>query len=311
MYPFRSTLNRLDHSFKRFFKHGGFPRFKGRNRGVRSFETSQFRIRQAGKRHAVEIKGFGKIRARRLPEGEIRLIRVVKNPIRVKVRFVVEIERELQPDNSPVVGIDMGVSRMATFSDGSSLPKIVPDETRAKRLRRKLSKAQRGSDNRRKKRAGHAKERQRQRERQHNALHRLSTDTIRKHGPNLAVEDLRIPNMTAAGGNRKRGLNRSILEQNWGAFVQMLTCKAESAGGKVIGVNPKNTSKTCSGCGHVLDMPLSVRTFDCGVCGLRLDRDHNAAVNIAGRAIALPPGGDVPGTPRSVEIIGGVARRAA
>lgn len=107
--PFRSVLDRLDKSFKRFFKHGGFPRFKGRNRGIRSFETSQFRIRQAGKRHAVGIKGFGRIKVRRVPDGEIRLIRIVKTPLRVKVQFVTEIEREVVADNSPVVGIDVGI----------------------------------------------------------------------------------------------------------------------------------------------------------------------------------------------------------
>ncbi len=87
--PFRSVLNRLDRSFKRFFRHGGFPRFKGRNRGIRSFETSQFQFRlfASGARHCVYIKGFGRFIVKAVPEGEIKLVRIVKTPIRVMCVF--------------------------------------------------------------------------------------------------------------------------------------------------------------------------------------------------------------------------------
>ncbi len=142
--PFRSVLYRLDRSFKRFFKQGGFPRFKGRSRGIRSFETSQFRLFHSGNRQCVQIKGCGRFIVKAVPEGEITLVRVVTTPVRVMVQCVCEQEREVVADQSPVVGIDVGVKARATLSTGESVPKVVIDRTRQKRLQRKLSKAKRG-----------------------------------------------------------------------------------------------------------------------------------------------------------------------
>ncbi len=306
--PFRSVLYRLDRSFKRFFKHGGFPRFKGRNRGIRSFETSQFRILASGKRHAVQIKGCGRFIVKAVPEGEIKLIRIVTTLVRVMVQCVCEQEREVVADQSPVVGIDVGVKARATLSTGESVPKVVIDRTRQKRLQRKLSTAKRGSHNRYKTRQSLAREAYRVAERQRAALHRTTTDLVRRHR-HFAVEDLKIKNMTAHGGSHKTGLNRSIREQQWGAFTYQLTYTAESAGGSVVKVNPRNTSKTCSGCGSVHEsLTLKDRVFECGQCGLSLDRDLNAARNIRERGSS---GGKVPGMRPDGELIGGSTRRAA
>ncbi len=306
--PFRSVLNRLDHSFKRFFRHGGFPRFKGRNRGIRSFETSQFRILASGKRHAVQIKGFGRFIVKAVPEGEIKLIRIVTTPVRVMVQFVCEQEREVLADQSPVVGIDVGVKAQATLSTGESVPKVVIDTTRQKRLQRRLSRARKGSTNRYKKRQSLAREAYRVAERQRNALHRTTTDLVKRHR-HFAVEELKIKNMTAHGGSHKKGLNRSIREQQWGAFTYQLTYKAESAGGSVVKVNPRNTSKTCSECGSVHEsLTLKDRVFECQSCGMVLHRDLNAALNI--RELGSS-GGNVPDMRPDVEVIGGVACRAA
>ncbi len=306
--PFRSVLNGLDRSFKRFFRHGGFPRFKGRHRGIRSFETSSFRLFASGTRHAVQIKGFGRFIVKALPEGEITLVRIVKTPVRVMVQFVCEQEREVVADQSPVVGIDVGVKAQATLSTGESVPKVVIDRTRQKRLQRKLSKAKRGSHNRYKKRQSLAREAYRVAERQRTALHRTTTDLVRRHR-HFAGEDLKIKNMTAHGGSHKKGLNRSIREQQWGTFVSQLTYKAESAGGSVVKVNPRNTSKTCSGCGSVHEsLTLKDRVFECLKCGMSLDRDLNAALNIRERGSS---GGNVPDMRPDVVPIGGVARRAA
>ncbi len=306
--PFRSVLNRLDRSFKRFFRQGGFPRFKGRNRGIRSFETHQFRIRVSGTRHAVQIKGFGRFIAKAVPEGEITLVRIVKTPVRVMVQFVCEQEREVSVDQSPVVGIDVGVKARATLSTGESVPKVVINRERSTRLQRRLSTAKKGSHNRYKKKQSLAKEAYRVAERQRNAVHRTTTDLVKRQR-HFAVEDLKIKNMTAHGGNHKRGLNRSILEQQWGTFIQQLTYTAESAGGSVVKVNPRNTSKTCSGCGSVHEsLTLKDRVFECEQCGLSLDRDLNAALNI--RELGSS-GGKLPDMRPDGVPIGGVTRRAA
>ncbi len=306
--PFRSVLNRLDRSFKRFFKHGGFPRFQGRNRGIRSFATPQFRICASGKRHAVPIKGFGRFMVKAVPEGEIKRVRIVKTPVRVMVQFVCEQEREVSVDHSPVVGIDVGVKAQATLSTGESVPKVAIHRERYTRLQRRLSRARKGSMNRYKKRQSLAREAYRVAERQRNARHRTTTDLVRRHR-HFAFEELKIKNMTVHGGSHKKGVNRSILEQQWGAFVYQLTYKAESAGGSVVKVNPRNTSKTCSGCGSVHEsLTLKDRVFECQQCGLSLDRDLNAALNI--RELGSS-GGKVPGMRPDGELIDGGARRAA
>ena len=75
-------------------------------------------------------------------------------------------------------------------------------------------------------------------------------------------------------------LARQITDVSWGNFIQYLCYKAESAGCRVVGVNPKNTSRTCSDCGNIQDIELSERTFLCQKCGMSKDRDLNASINI-------------------------------
>ena len=95
----------------------------------------------------------------------------------------------------------------------------------------------------------------------------------------IAYEELGIANMV-----RNRHLAKSISESSWGNFIQMLQYKAENAGCAAVGVNPQNTSKTCSGCGNVQDISLSERIFKCERCSLKIDRDLNASKNILKRA---------------------------
>jgi putative transposase len=109
-------------------------------------------------------------------------------------------------------------------------------------------------------------------------LHKLSY-TLVKQCDFIALEDLRIANMA-----RNKHLSKSILDAGWGIFKELLTSKAESAGRDVIFVNPAYTSRTCSHCGTMFDtLTLEVRWVECD-CGLSLDRDHNAAINILRKA---------------------------
>lgn len=95
----------------------------------------------------------------------------------------------------------------------------------------------------------------------------------------IAVEGLRITNMV-----RNRHLSKSILDSGWGYFKEWLTHKAASAGRELVFVDPAYTSQCCSGCGAIFqDFDLSTRWVTCD-CGLSLDRDHNAALNILSRA---------------------------
>ncbi|MDE2762280.1 MAG: transposase, partial [Gemmatimonadota bacterium] len=205
-----------------------------------------------------------------------------------KVQLVVERQIEVSPDRRPMVGLDMGVASRLALSTGEIVPGVKLDRSELKRRQRRLSKAKRGSRNRVKRKAELAREWQRVREREHGRLHELTADLVKRVSANLAVEDLRIPNMV-----RNRRLARSIHEQQWGAIVRMLSYKAESAGGSVTTVAPHHTSRECSACGRRRDITLAVRVYRCG-CGLVLDRDVNAARNVLQRAMCPNPGGDTP-----------------
>ena len=105
-----------------------------------------------------------------------------------------------------------------------------------------------------------------------------STELVQKYDA-IALEDLRVNNMV-----RNKRLSKSILDSGWATFRQYLTYKAENAGREIAFVDPAYTSKCCSNCGTLFqDFNLSTRWVACA-CGLSLDRDHNAAINILNRA---------------------------
>ena len=105
-------------------------------------------------------------------------------------------------------------------------------------------------------------------------LNKVSRSLVLRYSK-VVVEDLNVKGMM---GNRY--LARNIGDASWNTFAQMLSYKAVECGGQLIKVNPRGTSKTCSGCGNIEDMPLHKREFQCSVCNFVCDRDVNAAVNI-------------------------------
>ena len=281
----RSVLRQLDRSYRRFFVGGGFPRYKSRRRGVRSFEIDRpAEPKPAGRGYAVTVKGVGRIKfGGKLPAGEIKVMRVVKTARRVMLQFVMECAVETVVDERPPVGIDVGITNRLALSTCDTEPKRELDRGQVKRRQRRVSQAKRGSNNRRKRVLSLRKEWQRVAERERGCLHELTARLIREVSARWFVEDLQIDNMV-----RNHSLARSILEQQWGRFVQMLTYKAESAGGWVKRVDPRGTSQRCSGCGGVPSekRDLSVRVYRCESCGLEMDRDVNAAKNVLQRGLA-------------------------
>ena len=250
----RTVLIRLDKAFKGYFdrlKKGGkpgFPRFKGGNRKIRSFETGSFSIQSQpdGKHHSVTVKGIGRVKFKGSVNGDPKLLRIVRKPRRTEVQLVCEVERVPVVDSRPAVGIDVGIKNMITVSDGRKEPKRLLPRAELKRRQRKLSKSVKGSNNRYRKKAMLAREWQRVTERERGHLHELTRDLVDNVSSRFFVEDLKIQNLV-----RNPKLSRSITEQNWGIFTEMLAYKAESAGGWVMKVNPKNTSRLCSECGTV------------------------------------------------------------
>ena len=110
-------------------------------------------------------------------------------------------------------------------------------------------------------------------------LHKLSDTLVNSGYTSFAVEDLHIQNMV-----KNHRLAGSIQDASWNRFIQLLSYKAESAGLSVVRVDAKNTSKECSNCGNIQEMPLSERTYICNRCGMQKDRDINASINILKRA---------------------------
>jgi putative transposase len=122
-------------------------------------------------------------------------------------------------------------------------------------------------------------------------LHEISTQIVREFGV-ICVEDLDIQGMLTPGDGPKTaqdwGLRRNIHHASWGTFIDMLTYKAEWAGRQFVKVDPRGTSQECSGCGAEVQKDLSVRKHRCPTCELVLDRDHNAALNVLQRGLAVP-----------------------
>ena len=279
----RTIYNRLYKSFQSFFRRlrqgetPGFPRFKGKNRNVKSLETSQFNIKTQGKYNLIKIKGIGKFRFKGNANGKVKMIRIVKTPIRVKVQLVQEIDKRIKPKHEEPLGIDMGVKTRMVLSNGVFIGKQTRKLDKVKQIQQQISKCIKGSNNRKKLKTKLAKEWQRINEREHGKLHEITTDLVKNQSNKFVLEDLDIQGMM-----KWKNLNRSIMEQTWNKFKHQLTYKAENAGGWVKKVNPKNTTQRCSRCGHVplTKLSLNDRIYVCEVCGFTLDRDLNAARNI-------------------------------
>lgn len=215
------------------------------------------------------------------------------------VSFAFEVEENpKQPAPEAIVGIDVGVAKLATLSDGTIYPPanaLQQHEKKLKRLQRQLAKQEKGSNNRAKRKLEIAKLHKHIADIRKNKTHQVTTEVTRNY-QTIVIEDLSVKNMTASakgdaenhGKNvkQKSGLNRSILNQGFYEFRRQLEYKTVWHGGKVIAVNPRYTSQTCFSCGHVAkENRLSQAVFKCVECGYTANADLNAAQNIKQRGV--------------------------
>ncbi len=289
---FRGVLSRLDKAYKRFFKHGGFPRWKSgrRWRTIEINDQCWRMLKKQGGKLVLKIKGLPRIEvrpSRELPPNNLlKAIRITRKPLRTEVCLSYDLPTsEAKPVTNPV-GIDMGISNRLTLSDGETVEKREIDRKKIIRLQRSVSRKVKGSNNWRKAVSLLAKEWQRVSDKERDYLHRLTSEIARMYDF-IAVEKLKTKNML-----RNTNLAKSIQEQTWGKFITLLDEKAESAGGKMVEVDPGGTSQECSSCGATVKKDLSVRTHKCD-CGYEADRDVNAAINILHRGLASIAGGNV------------------
>jgi putative transposase len=286
------TLRHLDGAFQSFFRRvksgekPGYPRFKSRDR----FSRIQFRPSEGGGISLVNgklrVQFVGDLRIklhREMPTGPVKLAALRKEQGHWYVAFTKEIVVQAPPVSAcPAVGIDVGIESFLTTSNGEQvanprcLKRTLPE---LRRQQRSLSRKKRGSNRRKKQKTRVAKVHAKIRNQRRHFHHLTANDLVRRFGV-IAVESLNVRGML-----RNRRLAQAISDAGWHSFITLLTYKAASAGGQVVAVNCRGTSQECSGCGEVVQKPLSQRWHECG-CGTSLHRDHNAARNILARCQA-------------------------
>ncbi|GGM57921.1 transposase [Micromonospora sonchi] len=307
-------------SGKRAGRAMGFPRFRSRRRSVPSvrFTTGTMRV-EADRKHVV-LPRLGRLKlhesarklARRLDNGTARIMSatVRRDGGRWQVAFCVEVDRADRTPGCPgsVVGVDVGVTHLAVLSTGELVDNprhLAAAQTRLRRLGRALSRktgpdrrtGQRPSQRwaRASARLGRAHARVSNLRR--DGLHKLTTRLARTHGT-VVVEDLNV-----AGMLRNPRLARHITDAGFGELRRQLAYKTAWNGGRLIVADRwYPSSKTCSGCGAVkAKLPLSERTYTCTTCGIILDRDLNAARNLAALATGMDTAGSGPVTGRGAD----------
>ncbi len=315
----QDTLKRVDKAFKAFFrrcKNGetpGFPRFQGYDR-YDSFTYPQ--IEKLKGKPTVSIEngkvvlpkiGHIKVKQHRPLEGKVKTCTIKREGEHWYIIFACEVEAiQKLPHTDLSIGIDMGLKHFMTDSNGDVVdnPRFFrKSHGRLKKKQQRLSK-RRNKSSRRKRSAqlvgkAHKKVRNQRKDFHHKEV-RILVETFET----IVFEDLSMHHMVKRpkvkqdengkylpnGAAAKGGLNKSILDAGWGAFIELVKHKAEWAGVTVYEVDPRKTSQICSACGEEGEhKDLSVRTHICVHCGVVLDRDHNAAINILDRGLGRSP----------------------
>jgi putative transposase len=282
---------RLDLAFKAFCRRAkagetpGYPRFRGRDR-YDSFCYPQSGFALDAEAGRVKLSKIGDVKAiiHRPLEGQVKTCCVRRTSTgKWYVTFSCEVEPETLPTMDSAVGIDVGLESFATFSTGEKINKprfFRSDEKALAKAQRRLSKepkperGQRATPERRKRRKVVAHSHERVANRRSDFAHQQARRVVTGYGV-IAVEDLSINQMV-----HNHCLAKSIHDAAWRQFIAAMTYKAAYAGRRVVVVNPAYTSQDCSRCGHRQRKELSERVHRCPCCGLVLDRDHNAALNI-------------------------------
>jgi putative transposase len=297
------ALKDLEKAYKNFFEQrADFPRFKKKGQGdsFRYPDPKQIKLDQANGRIFLPKLGWLRYRKSREVLGELRNVTVSQSGGKWFVSIQTKREVETALPQGGIVGIDMGIARFATLSDGSHfdpLNSFKKHQQRLKRYQRRMAKKVKFSQNWKKAKAkvtqihidiGNARK---------DYLHKASTSISKNHAI-VCIEDLQIRNMSKSSkGNaethgkrvkQKSGLNRAILDQGWGQFRRQLDYKLAWRGGHLIAVPPHNTSRTCPACGHISSENRKTQAkFECVECGYENHADHVGAINVLERGQRL------------------------
>ena len=302
----QDVARRVDKAYDNFYRRireknngsrikAGFPRFKSKDRyNSITYPQTGFKILENGH---VMLSKIGEIRVfmHRRTDGVLKTLSVKRDPVGDWFVTLTVYAAHGQDNVNKITsihdgelhhatGIDLGLKSLITTSEGVHIepPRFMrKSESDLKRAQRNLSRKKKGSENRTKARKKVAKIHRKIERQRDDFSHKLSNALVKEHDL-MVFEDLNIKGMV-----KNHHLAKSIVDASWNTLVQYTTYKAESAGAVVVLINPKYTSQECSGCGNIKhDLELSDRIYHCNACGLTMDRDENAAINIRNRGIA-------------------------
>ncbi|MGZ6281767.1 MAG: RNA-guided endonuclease InsQ/TnpB family protein [Ktedonobacterales bacterium] len=281
----QNVLDRLDKAYQAFYRRvkngekAGFPRYQGRNR----YNSFTYPILGNGVKldnGFLVLTKIGRIGVRwcRPIEGTIKTVTISREADGWYVCFsCAEVPIQPLPLTGRDAGVDVGLKVFLITSDGD----VVENERHLRKAEKKIKKAQRRvsrrkkGSNRRRKAVKLLKRKHQKVQRQRRDFHFKTALLMVRQYDCIYIEDLQVANMV-----RNRHLAKSISDAGWAQFRSILECKAVYAGKRVVAVPPAYTSQDCSGCGERIKKTLSMRTHVCTSCGLVMDRDENAAINI-------------------------------
>lgn len=311
----QDALRNLDRAFDNFFRRckskkgkPGFPRFKSRKRSIGSFSLNG-NIRVFN--DAVQLPRLGRLRLKEryyLPGSGVKIFKATVSEQAGRWFVSLQVEQEI-PDpttkDGEILGVDMGVKSLAVLSDGTVFdnPKaLAASQKRLRMLQKRVSRRKKGGQNRRKAVRQVARQHYRVSCIRKDAIHKATSAIIARGPAAIGVETLNV-----AGMVKNRCLARAISDASMGEFHRQICYKAAWAGIPVAEADRwYPSSKTCSFCGHVKsDLSLGERTYACEACGADIDRDWNAARNLAAMAGSSPVSAcclESAGFPREVKL---------
>ncbi len=297
----QNVQERVDLAYQAFFRRvkagedPGYPRFKGRGL-YDSFTFKQKGFRLDGDKLTLSKIGTVQVKLHRSVCGEIKTLTIRRDSLGNWYACFScapngHAEVKPLPINDKVVGIDLGLTTVAYFSNGQKIKRqrwMKKDAEAIAKLQRKKERFLKGSPERRKvvRALNHAY--QRSTNRRNNFAHQASRKLVNEY-QFVAFENLDIKDMVASHGSASaddKRYTRGIADVAWGQFVQFTTYKAANAGRGVALVNPRGTTQVCSRCHAIVPKGIEVRIHDCPHCGLKLNRDYKAALNILARGLA-------------------------
>jgi len=303
IHPAQQALKDLELAYSNFFaKRADFPRFKKKGNGdsFRYPDPKQIKLERENGRIFLPKLGWIRYRNSRLALGALRNVTVSSKGGKWFVSVLMRREVEQPLPHGPSTGIDVGIARFATLSDGTFLAPLnsfKKHEQRLAKYQRRMARKTKFSNNWKKAKGRVQRIHSSIANARNDFLHKATTQISKNHAM-VCIEDLQVRNMSkSASGTleapgrkvaQKKGLNKAILDQGWGEFRRQLEYKTRWNGGEFVAVPAAYTSQTCPCCGHISRENRQTQAlFACVSCGYENNADHVGAINVlaAGHAV--------------------------